>query len=476
MSKKTLSKANLEALGAARLAALLMEVSTGSAEIKRRLRLELSHSLGPDALAHDVRKRLAALRKSTSFVGWRRRKALIKDLKTQEAMIVEKVAPEDPALGFDLLWQFIEIAPSVYGRVDDSKGEIGDVFRGAIARFEEIAPRALLAPDDLAKRVWGALQDNAYGEWDGILGLLAPTLGPTGLSTLKALVEEFSDTPVQEHAEDHEAIRFLRQLRGGIGHAETKKARFVKSCLQQIATAQGDVKAYIDQYSDHDLQRKDISAEVALLLIDDARPEAALEILQNVGQDAGHIGQEAWDNAYIAALSALGRVQDAQDHRWSCFCTTLDPAHLRAYLKLLPDFEDIEAEDRAKAYVRSFPDLSTALTFCVEWPDLQAAAEITERRSDELDGDRSLLLASVANAVQLRHPLAAVLLWRAVISRTLALGQTSRYAQAAEHLAECGALDVRITDYHPHHSHAQYLQDLQTRHDRKTSFWAKVYD
>jgi hypothetical protein len=79
MSKKTLNEANLEALGAGRLAHLLIEVSTGSAEIKRRLRLELSHSLGPEELARDVQKRLTSIRRSTSFVGWRKRKALIKD-------------------------------------------------------------------------------------------------------------------------------------------------------------------------------------------------------------------------------------------------------------------------------------------------------------------------------------------------------------------------------------------------------------
>ena len=41
-SKKTLNAENLEALGAARLAQLLVEVSQGNAAIKRRLRLELA--------------------------------------------------------------------------------------------------------------------------------------------------------------------------------------------------------------------------------------------------------------------------------------------------------------------------------------------------------------------------------------------------------------------------------------------------
>ena len=51
MSKKTLNSENLAALGAERLAELLIEVSTASAEIKRRLRLEISHSLGSAELA-----------------------------------------------------------------------------------------------------------------------------------------------------------------------------------------------------------------------------------------------------------------------------------------------------------------------------------------------------------------------------------------------------------------------------------------
>lgn len=88
--EKTLNKANLATLGADRLADLLLEVSTGNAEIKRRLRLELSHDLGAAALARDVRKRLASLRKTTGFVGWRWRKALVRGLTTQLVMVARQ--------------------------------------------------------------------------------------------------------------------------------------------------------------------------------------------------------------------------------------------------------------------------------------------------------------------------------------------------------------------------------------------------
>lgn len=474
MSKKTLNKTNLEALGAAQLAELLMEVSAGSADIKRRLRLELSHSLGASELARDVRKRLLSLRKSTGFVGWRRRKGLIKDLDTQVVMITEKIAPEDPTIAFDLLWEFTGIAPSVYERVDDSRGDVGDVFRAAIRRFEDIAPRAFLDPDALAERVWAAVQNNGYGEWDGIIGLMAPSLGAPGLALLKAKAIAYGAAPVAPDPGDHAAIRFLRGLRGGDSYAADRKARFLNGLLQEIAAAAGDTKAYIAQYSEEDLKRKDISAEVAMLLLDDGRAEDALTLLQQADPDGRAFGQEAWDGAFVACLTAVGREGDAQTHRWASFAATLNPEPLRAYLKRLPDFEDVEAEGKAKDLVLNFPDVSAALEFCLSWPDLLTAAELIGARADEIDGNRYALLTPAAEALRARHPRAAVLLWRAMIGYTLGHGLSSRYSHAADHLSDCAALDAEITDFGPFPSHEQFLHSLRTRHDRKTSFWAKV--
>ena len=47
-SKKVVNLANLEALGARRLAELLLELGIGDAGIKRRLRLELSAEAGAE--------------------------------------------------------------------------------------------------------------------------------------------------------------------------------------------------------------------------------------------------------------------------------------------------------------------------------------------------------------------------------------------------------------------------------------------
>jgi hypothetical protein len=474
MSKKTLNHANLEALGAEQLADLLMEISTGSADIKRRLRLELSHHLGAEELAHEVRKRLASLRKSNSFVGWRRRKALIKDLNTQAAMITDKIAPTDPTIAFDLLWQFLEMAPSIHGRVDDSKGDVGEVFHAAKQHFTEIAPRAHIDADDLADRVWGAVLENGHGEWDGIISLIAPALGPTGLAHLSDLIQDYGKTPNEDGATDHEAIQFLRQLRGGADYAAQRKARFVQEYLQEIAALQGDTTAYIAQYSPGDLRRKDIAAEVAFLLLLQDRAHEALELLRDADPDASYIEQVAWDDACIACLLALGQTEDAQEHRWSSFLETLNVEHLCDYLKGLPDFDDVDAEDRAKAHVLEYPDVARALQFCLNWSDLLTASHLIYAREDEIDGDTSTRLASATEALRLRHPLAAMLVLRRGIDHVLDHAQSFRYGDTADALADCAALDSDILDYMGFPTHDQFIQLLRSKYQRNFAFWKKV--
>jgi hypothetical protein len=84
-SKKTLNPKNLEALGAERLAELLIEISTADAAVKRRLRLELAGAQSPSELVKELRKRLTTIERSRSFIDWQNRKTLIEDLEALAA-------------------------------------------------------------------------------------------------------------------------------------------------------------------------------------------------------------------------------------------------------------------------------------------------------------------------------------------------------------------------------------------------------
>ncbi|MEP7005942.1 MAG: DUF6880 family protein, partial [Sphingomonas bacterium] len=163
---------------------------------------------------------------------------------------------------------------------------------------------------------------------------------------------------------------------------------------------------------------------------------------------------------------------EAQAFRWACFERSLSPTHLRAYLKKLPDFDDIEAETRAMAHVLGHPSFLTALGFLIEWPALDRANRLVLDRHGELRGDHYDHLNRAADALETRYPLAATLIRRAMIYFTLTNARAKRYPHAARHLAECVTLAGRIEDYGPHPTHDAYYQALRARHGRKAGFWS----
>jgi hypothetical protein len=191
-SRKTLNAEDLAALGAERLAELLLEVSTGNAGVKRRIRLELASLQSPDQVTKEIRKRLTTIARSRSFVDWQNRRELVDDLEAQRRAIVRQVAKADPADGLDLMWRFMALANSVFARCDDSSGTVSSIFHAACHDLGEMAQAVKPSPEELAERAFNALIDNEYGQYDELIAVLTPALGPTGLDQLKRRFLELS--------------------------------------------------------------------------------------------------------------------------------------------------------------------------------------------------------------------------------------------------------------------------------------------
>src|SRR5208337_3918983 len=102
-----------------------------------------------------------------------------------------------------------------------------------------------------------------------------------------------------------------------------------------------------------------------------------------------------------------------------------------AYLKRLPDFDDVEAEERAMKHAFGFRSFAAALGFFTEWPDQARAAQLVLARASEIDGNLYYLLDPTARLIEDRHPLAATLLRRAMIEDTLDGAKSTRYKHAA---------------------------------------------
>ena len=81
------------------------------------------------------------------------------------------------------------------------------VFQAACRDLGDIAKTANAAPNVLAEQAYRALIENEYGQYDGLIEVLAPALGATGLDHLKQLILKLSQEPGQKpRAEDRKVI------------------------------------------------------------------------------------------------------------------------------------------------------------------------------------------------------------------------------------------------------------------------------
>ena len=451
-SKTILSAKNLERLGATQLAELLMEVSRGDAATKRYLRLALAEAASPEDLAPMARKRMREISRSRAWVEGSKRKALRADLEMLRRTISDKIAPLAPRDALDLQWQFLGLARSVYERCDDSSGSIGDIFAQARADMHAVAKAAEPDPFALAEQICTCLNDNGYGEYDGLIGILAEPLGATGLDHLKSLFE-------------------TRMADAALSNWQRSTCRHA---LQDIADAIGDADAYVAQYDEKTRRVPAIAAGIAQRFLDAGRPQEAMVALNAAEIDEGSRLVEDWERVRIDTLDALGQLDEAQVERWAVFERRLDPMHLKAFLKRLPDFEDEEAEDRAMAYVKSFDNVHKALHFLLLWPALRHAAALIEERGSELDGNYYELLSPAVDALEADHPLAATRACRALIDYTLNKAKATRYRHAARHLATCDHLAASLPSSIGIEDHQTYVAVLRAKHGRKSSFWDLV--
>ena len=472
-SETTLNANNLAGLGADRLAELLLELANGDAATKRQLRMELASRNGGDVGA-EIRKRLASIAKSRSFIDWRKIRGLAHDLDMQRTAIMAHVAPTKPAEAFDLLWRMLEMAPKIYERCDDSNGTIGAVISMALADLGTVAGQAKLEPGKLAERALEGVCTNDYGQFDGLIALMAEALGQHGLGLLKVRFEELSAKPPPKPGKDER--RIIGYSSGGPIYEDDFEARHhartVKSALTEIADALGDVDGYIARFSDEDRSNPAIAAGIAERLLAANRAEEAMTTLcgaEAISRNGGHWPD--WLRVKIDVLDALGQVDEAQTERWAIFERTLSSEYLRSFLNRLPDFDDEEAETKALAHVQKYESFHQALWFLIDWPSPDLAAELVLARHGELDGNHYGLLTPAADALEQSHPLAATLMLRAMIGYSLDKAKSTRYGHAARHLQTCEYLAKRIDTFGEHFDHAAFVADLRLRHGRKSGFW-----
>jgi hypothetical protein len=476
-AKTALNAKNLAGLGAERLAELLMELGAGDASIKRRLRMELAAASGSADVAREVTKRLRAIVKARSFVEWPKIKELRADLELQQRTIAEQVAKIDATEALELMWRFLALANSVLNRCDDSSGVVGDIFRGAVEDLARLARVVKPAPDMLADKVYAALLENRFGQYDRLIEALVEPLGREGLERLKGNFAQLSKEPVKKPAAAERKAVGWGSHSGPIYEDEIEERQrqsAIRHALKSIADAQGDVDSFIAQYDAKSKTMPAIATEIAQRLLTAGRLDEAWSAINAVDESRARWLPYEWETTRLEILETSGRLAEAQAFRWAYFERSLSADHLRAYLKRLPDFDDIEAEQRALDFAMGAKDHLHALHFLIGWPALDRAAMLVEKHAGAWDGNFYEILTPAAAALEAKSPLGATILRRAMIDYTLDHAKSTRYRHAARHLAECDSLAAAIDDFGALAPHKAYVAALQAKHGRKAGFWEHV--
>jgi hypothetical protein len=274
-------------------------------------------------------------------------------------------------------------------------------------------------------------------------------------------------------------LEALRQRSSGSTTATTEPDWVVRLAMLDIADVLGDAEAYLAEYRDHSpeaLTVPAIAAKVATRLTKGGRAEEALTLLQAADPTLRRrrTGAEEWCDAPLDALDALGRSDEAQAQRWEFALLEISARHLRDYLKRLPAFADMPDEEKALDLVADHDDLEEALWFLLHWPEPHRAARLVLAAPKPLNGDRYILLVSLAELLEQRQPLAATVCLRAMVDFTLKLARSKRCSHAARQLETCHRLAAAINDWGELVDHGSSMAQLRRDHGRKYGFWGEV--
>ncbi len=468
--KPVLSTDKLKDLGTDKLAQLVLDEAERNAGFRRQVKAALAGKSGPEGIGKLIDRRLSGLARAKSFIEWDKARAFAEDLRSLTDTITSELGPAAPTLAIDRLLRFIATHELVFERVDDSSGRVQDVYYQAIHATGDLAqglpwPEADLLPE----KIMTALGESTHGYLANVTEAVAPHLPQDSLARW--------DRHLKDAISERQAEEAARTLDGWFYSMTSQWA----GMRQILASARGDLDLLIALEVKKKPQMQD-TLGIAAKLLEAGRSAEALEWVRKPGRrtfgktDDGLAPEQVSLEASI--LDATGDSSTAQALRWRCFEARLSAEILREYLKQLPDFEDIEAEDRAHAFALTQSEPEVALQFFLDWPRLDLATELITTHPHRWDGGDWHILPKVADLLEHDHPLAATILYRALLDNILDRARSKAYGHGAKYLGKLGQLAGDADAIRPSEmvDHATYLAMLKTAHPRKTGFWARVGD
>jgi hypothetical protein len=425
-----------------------------------------------------VDRRLSGLERARGFIDWEKRKAFSADLRATLTTITVELGAADSTLAVDRLLRFLVSAQGVFERVDDSSGYIQAIFHdGADALPGLVAKMADEDRASLVERLIPLLATDEYGLIETVTHGTIPLLSPAQLAGVDARLAAAVEACGSSRGD---TLRDWQRL--------GRRDRLIRA-RQAIADARSDVDAFIALVVSRCSDGRQDNTAIAERLLAAERADEALEWVRRptrrglramTAEDAADAsaGTDLLDRQRvrleIRILMVLGRKQEAQDLRWRTYEAALDDSILREYIAHLGDFEEFDALERAFAYAMAHPHPYRSLGFFLAWPRLDLAAKLVVDHRQTWAGQHYGILVPAAEALEHDHPVAATVLYRALLDDILARARSPAYGHGARYIARLDDLATADVTAAGIIDHQSYRATLRRSHGRKAAFWTIV--
>lgn len=368
---------------------------------------------------------------------------------------------QDAKLALKATERFIGLTDSVMERADDSNGEIGDIFREAIAQWLDIAANLRkVAPDaeQWVEKVLHFFNGNDYGCFDQVIADSGNLLTEQELRQLAWRFENDAKQALANKSND-------RQYNLTAAHA----------CigLESVAAALEDItlyeKATLLQSPQPNAMQMASIVEFALHIGDQARAEYWL-------------AQPGWEQRDYQKKQLTNKLLEQQGNVVQIKQNLLDEFHehpnghnLQQYLHKADAEERNALAVQVETIAQTSVDLGDAVEMLILIDNPALAASLLHKRYAEIAGYFYGTLVQWAHYFEQNNEvLAAVICYRNLLTDLLDRGYSKAYHHGADYFHKLILLDGVVTNYKGLDSSSLFIKSIQSKHWRKRSFWEQA--
>lgn len=419
-------------------------------------------SEGGNSVAASLTRRIEQIASEDEFVGYRQSYAFAGRLRSLLEDIDTLMREREATAALELTEQFLQLIEPVMNRVDDSGGDLGEVFRQAVDQWLDTAAQVRTTSLDHLSWVENILyffDHNDYGCLDNIISHSRKLLS----------VEELRQL----------AWRFEKNARKALQTGQSSESGYNRAAfhaclgLRSVAEALDDMGLYEKSILITSPEPNHLQLErIVRFALEIQELERADHWLLHPNWQKDPIGQSG---LRAELLQQRGAIDELEDHFLRAFLDRPSETTLRHYWEFAGEQEREGIKGKAETTARDCDDPLDAIGMLLTLGNTALAAETAIERADKLPARLySTMQQWAARFEAAGQPLAAAVCYRALLTDLLERGYRKAYHHGARYFHKLIGLDGHIDDYRSLADGEAFIRRLQQQHWRKRAFWAEA--